>query len=574
MALGYIVQELTRLWMRRRCAVLAVVVVDSWWKTKRVNPLSKQTTVLCNTAMDDLQPAPPSCNPTSKQNRRSSDSLVCTRVSLLSNRRPDQSTSGLHRQTVISTLSLPVLNQPGQLCSQLAGNSSANVSQIIVTPPPPSSPASSTDHLIWGDNGCLPRMSSLPARGEDDPYTCTFVHVQAETLDEHEPVGAILFCKRRLLGPYFRLMGLIGIRPLFDEHSHRGSRWTTTKRVFNALYTLLLILLLFNGRLLHTLSCYQEPWQSTTSAADQQQNGAILCENSPVEIKKVVATDDGESNAWNLMTETQPVSKLQFRYVSSSTVQRDDKQPEVKDALVGSKNGQTVSSVDNRTANQTLDLPAVQFASCGSIFTGHLLPNLLWLLAYMCTVYLMRARQVENTEYLLERCFLSCNRSSGWFRAHRQLLRRLRTHLMMAGLATAGAGVSLMLQLTFQSPHFDLINWLWTRLFQRSLNGRELCWLAWTTAVSGLLTEMAAALIIATYGIYCEFNIRYLLSLETSVRERRIDLQVSSFEWRTSEARTTREESTRRKQLTGQVCRAIRSAIWRHHRRAQFVREF
>lgn len=309
-----------------------------------------------------------------------------------------------------------------------------------------------------------------------------FVHVDAQTLHDYEPnsVSAVLaYCKNRVLGPYFRLMGLAGIRPLIDERrlQNRNLRTRYLAQSLNTLYTFLLLLLLICGRVLHTLSCYQE-----------QQLG--LC-RPPSALSHVVCASSDPT-------------LLQLS--NHTSVDSDDQDHQ--------------ESLADRSTD-----PSVE--RCSNLLLGPILSNCLWMSAYLFTVFLMRTRSVEKTEYLLERCFLQCNRSSGWFRSHRRLLGRLRLQLSLALVLSLVALCNLLLQVFTQAARFFLINVIYSSWVHRPLNQSELGWLALGTSLTGCLNELTGALLIATYGIHCEFNISYLKALGQSVRERRIDLQAS-----------------------------------------------
>lgn len=165
----------------------------------------------------------------------------------------------------------------------------------------------------------------------------------------------------------------------------------------------------------------------------------------------------------------------------------------------------------------------------GNLFTMFLLPDLLHLSAYLFTIYLMRASEIEKTEHLLEKSFLQASQTNGWIIAHRKLVQKLRFFLYLAFAWLIISIINHLLHILFQTIRFTILDQLILYYHQPHLQGKLQNPLLAFTVITLIVKDLVCSVIIASYAIHCELNISFIQNLCRSLREKKIELQVRQF---------------------------------------------
>lgn len=164
----------------------------------------------------------------------------------------------------------------------------------------------------------------------------------------------------------------------------------------------------------------------------------------------------------------------------------------------------------------------------GNLFTMFLLPDFLHLSAYLFTIYLMRASEIEKTEHLLEKSFLQASQTNGWLIAHRKLVQKLRFFLYLAFFWLIISVINHLLHLVFQTIHFTILDQLVLFFNAPQLHSKLHTPLLVFTVVTLIVKDLVCSVIIASYAIHCELNISFIQNLCRSLREKKIELMVTS----------------------------------------------
>ena len=285
---------------------------------------------------------------------------------------------------------------------------------------------------------------------------------------------ALYLCKRKVLRPYFRLLAMLGWRPIVYPIAPEVTWYA---KLFNVIYTALVILLMIVGYVLQYASCFRQ---------------------------------DGYPP---------------YRNVSNDELVIKDK----KEAPVGVTSGLTTwgetysinESVDqNLYFDDSVKNPN-EYKCSGNFISLYLIPDLLHFFAYLFVLHLMRTPECECLQNLLERVFLQSTRIDGWFIAQKKLVQTLRTFLWLCVtwvlLSVLGHTIHIMIFqeicFTWMHPNSDLII--------KIMTGFTIFSLTWNDIVCGA--------IVTSYSVHCQLNISYIRNLVSGVREKRIDFRVFKF---------------------------------------------
>ena len=208
---------------------------------------------------------------------------------------------------------------------------------------------------------------------------------------------------------------------------------------------------------------------------------------------------------------------------------------DVDDSYATTLNGLQVDDGDDDDFNHTIVAitstnnstdTEVPYRSCrGNFFALYFVPNLLHFLAYLSMFHLMRTPESEKLETLMERGFLQTTRTTGWILAHKKLVNSLRSFLWMCmawfSLSIVIHGLIIATRLLTQDFillwHVN-IGYQWLVIFITAI-----------TVFSLTFNDLICAAIVTSYTVHAQLNISYIVNLCASIRERRIEFQVSKF---------------------------------------------
>lgn len=309
----------------------------------------------------------------------------------------------------------------------------------------------------------------------------TSVHIGDGLLQESTSL-ALHLCKRKVLKPYFRLISMLGWRPIVYPIAPQVTWYA---KLFNLFYTILVIICILTGYVFQFASC-------------------LRLDGYPAYI--INTTDDKVViQSFYKHSTTHPL----FQRISQNNTNSSDDSPQMSDKY-------------DDFVQQSKDLKC-----SGNFISLYLVPDLLHLFAYLFVLQLMRTPECECLQNLLERVFLQATRISDWSVAHKKLVTTLRTFLW---LCLTWVSISL-LRHTLHIIVFQQISFTWiqpnSNLLYKIMIGFTLLSLTWN--------DIVCAAIVTTYSVHCQLNISYITNLVSSVREKRIDFQ--EFSKRAEESR-------------------------------------
>ncbi|XP_022252692.1 uncharacterized protein LOC111088082 isoform X2 [Limulus polyphemus] len=309
--------------------------------------------------------------------------------------------------------------------------------------------------------------SSEPCLGESshvDIDEGSFVNVDISHIIDFQPVeistSAILhYCKRKILIPYFKLLALLGWRPLYYPATPQDVGMCV--KVFNTGYTITVVLLILVGYVLQYAACFRRDGFGSYSKVE-------------AEFK---------------LTSVSPSSLFYDQY----------------------------SLEANMSFYNHLSFPGeseIQEYCNDNVVSVYLLPAFLHFVSYMYVLYQMRVPEREQLEHLLERVFLQATVTHAWHVAQRKLIRTLRTFLGM-GVFWALVSVSpqilhliagVKISFTWMDPHSYTL-----RIVLITLLMVTLMW-----------NDIICVAIATSYSIHCQLIISYLENIDHAVREKRV----------------------------------------------------
>ncbi|XP_054166763.1 uncharacterized protein LOC128964225 [Oppia nitens] len=323
----------------------------------------------------------------------------------------------------------------------------------------------------------------------------TFEHLYDENiqnaaeadLQEYTSV-ALHLCKRKVLKPYFRLLAVLGWRPIVYPIAPEV---TFTAKVFNVLYTTIVILVIVVGYVLQYASCFRQdgypPYHS--EASDHLIDDSHKW-STPYKLwyKTHNNEDYSSTTKWpnNYTTATTELSLLTRRHTGDNSLK-----------------------------------------CSGNFISLYLIPDLLHLFAYLFVLHLMRTPESECLHNLLERAFLQSTRINGWFIAQKKLVQTLRRFLWLGVTWVTISVIGHTVHITV----FQEICFTW----MEPNNETVVKIMTVFTIFSLTWNDIICAAIVISYSVHCQLNISYINNLVSGVREKRIDFQ--EFSKRTGESR-------------------------------------
>lgn len=385
-----------------------------------------------------------------------------------------------------------------------------------------------------GQNGPLHENHELNASMSSVREVVDMDSVEDLSRDYISTSAILNYCKLKVLRPYFRLLSILGWRSLVTQATlFENHLWV---RVINCMYTAMIIALILMGYLLQYSCCYRQ---------DGYKPYATETRLDPVIIP---TTSVPPIFGFHEQGGVQGRPK-QDKYNSSASV--NHKYKVVISLLDGILQNDLYSSsswpdgtiykhgYDNETRQQfgswraSNDTSAIYHqpkppvvvdtsSKCrGNFFALYLIPNILHFLAYLFILHLMRTPDCERLENLMERGFLQTTRTTGWVMAHRKLINSLRSFLWICL-------VWLLLSFTI---HGLMVG---SRVYYLTLDFR---WIqppksffvlfVVLTIVSMTFNDFICGSIATSYAVHCQLNISYIINLCASIREKRVDFQVT-----------------------------------------------
>lgn len=307
--------------------------------------------------------------------------------------------------------------------------------------------------------------------------------------DQVSTSAILRHCKLKVLVPYSRLLSLLGWRQLISQNTlFENPLWI---KLINFLYVTLILALIISGYFLHYSFCYRQdgyrPYNDLTS-------NSTCCSVS----------------SYPIIAAINNIIHSEVTMTPETTVDSDD--PDDIESFTTSE-GHPLSSS-----------PTIQLTCRGNFFAIYFVPNLLHFFAYMSMFHLMRTPESEKLETLMERGFLQTTHTAGWILAHKKLANSLRSFLWMClawftlsvvihGLIIASRIGSHDLTLIW---HVNVFNLPYANIL-----------LIVITFISLTFNDLICASIVTSYTVHAQLNISYLVNLCSSIREKRIQFQVS-----------------------------------------------
>ena len=307
--------------------------------------------------------------------------------------------------------------------------------------------------------------------------TAMLVNIERYGLNYDNSTSAVLnYCKFKVLQPYFRLLSLIGWRPIFS--SELAIKYFLLFKAINLFYFLLVILLIITGYFLQYCICYRF-------------DGMGSIDTTPVDtfVSSPSSFIHRKLNTTFNLKHYQKLKSLQKLERSLKIDHTDDEN------LVGP-------------------------VSCNSkLISIHIIPDLLHFSAYLYVLYLMRTPECEKLENLMERGFLQTSTTAGWIAEHKKLVHTLRSFLWLCVTWVLFSFALNLLHFSSNTITFHCLP------LQLDTGIKKL--LITLTVISLLFHDIICSSMIMGYAVHCQLNISYLYNICRGIREKRIDFEVS-----------------------------------------------
>lgn len=355
--------------------------------------------------------------------------------------------------------------------------------------------------------------------------------------------SAILnYCKLKVLRPYFRLLSILGWRPLVNQATlFENHLWV---RIINCVYTALIIALILMGYLLQYSCCYRQdgykPYATETRIDPVIIPTTSIPPTTAIFGLRKTAQNDVKNNFTGIVDQKYRVVLSLLDEIMNNDLYSSSSWSGNREEKIDTNNktrhmdtfGSFAQNIDSSSPNQYAPKPPVVIDTSlkcrGNFFALYLIPNILHFLAYLFILHLMRTPDCERLENLMERGFLQTTRTTGWVMAHRKLINSLRSFLWICL-------VWLLLSFTI---HGLMVG---SRVYYETL---DLRWIqppksffvlfVVLTIVSMTFNDFICGSIATSYAVHCQLNISYIINLCASIREKRVDFQVTFqtvFHW-------------------------------------------
>lgn len=342
--------------------------------------------------------------------------------------------------------------------------------------------------------------------------------------------SAILnYCKQKVLKPYFRLLSILGWRPLVNQATlFENQFWV---RIINCIYTALIISLILMGYFLQYSCCYRQDGYKPYTYDKLIDPVVISTTTSPPVFGFREGNQDRKMNQTEKVQKYKSVISLLDEilqndlYSSVSWTERSIDNSDIKNRTRHYESVDAFGRSRNHSGHYKKSQPPVVVDSSlkcrGNFFALYLIPNVLHFLAYLFILHLMRTPDCERLENLMERGFLQTTRTTGWAMAHRKLINSLRSFLWICL-------IWLILSFTI---HGLMVG---SRVYHETLDFRWIqppktffVFFVALTIVSMTFNDFICGSIATSYAVHCQLNISYIVNLCASIREKRVDFQVT-----------------------------------------------
>lgn len=401
-------------------------------------------------------------------------------------------------------------------------------------------------------------------------HTMLVVNLENFNFGQDNSVSAVLvYCKHKVLSPYFRLTSFLGWRPLLStvplsssssssqlsslqtSPVHQPSLSTepstptneapvfTTFTYFlnllinwlinlvNFTYTLLILVLIFSAYFLSYCTCYRG-------------------DGLPHLLPLILSNSDSSTIIINESTSPD----------SNFLTNKSD---------VSDSNG----SVYDPNMLSTTPLPIELISdsnTCNNKLISHfVIPDLLHFASYLYLLYLLRTPECERLENLMERGFLQLSQTANWFIESRRLISTLRVFLLLSAVwiisscilhivhfnitlvnfncLPSSLGVNLRADHYSNCSHTDATHYPSDvyksapdsfNQYHFHVNNIHRV-LVYLTVACLTVFDIICSAIVTSYAVHCQLNISFITSLCQGVREKRITFQ--EFYQRAEEAR-------------------------------------
>ena len=294
-----------------------------------------------------------------------------------------------------------------------------------------------------------------------------------ETCPTVEPTSiALHLCKKKVLKPYFRVLSLLGWRPIIHPFNS-DTKWYA--RTFNWFYALFVTFFILSGYVLQYTSCFRQdgypPYLKT-------------------KMIESVGNNSDETNSTENSIESTTYLYIKRRFFNNNHQHHDD----------------------------SYNHPNHILKCSGNFITLYLIPDILHFFAYLFVLQLMRTPECERLQNLLERVFLQAMRFNGWPLAHKKIVRTLSLYLWVClGWVSVSLFGHILHIIAFQEICFTWIQPK-SKLLEKIMTGITVMSLTWN--------DIICAAIIINYSIHCHLNISLISNLCSLIREKAIDFQV------------------------------------------------
>jgi hypothetical protein len=313
---------------------------------------------------------------------------------------------------------------------------------------------------------------------DENGYVFDGVKIDIEDIDNTSvsniTTQSLKRCKSQVLRHYYSLLCFIGWRPFYKEHYYR-TPWYC--RIFNLIYPLLIVSLLFYAYAYDILTC--------------QGKLNIQTDTQSITAEHLIPAFTRNPNE----TPTSRVSNM------------NDLNPvDVITHLNQTKNSTSTNSRDIDVSNKKDDQQDV----CGHIVTTYILPSLMHLIAYILGFVYFRINENEQLYALMEKVFLAVNQKFT-MDSQDKVIKRLKIFIFMGVLWVAFAmSIHALFRATFGLEK-ALFEPSWASIF--------------IDIIALVIVNSIYLAVVINYATQCEMIIFYIDEVRTRLEEKSITIK-------------------------------------------------
>ncbi|XP_053207037.1 uncharacterized protein LOC128391213 [Panonychus citri] len=426
-----------------------------------------------------------------------------------------------------------------------------------------------------------------------DHRPSSIVNMDSLTLSHDNSVSAVLiYCKHKVLSPYFRLTSFLGWRPLLSHQSPPPSSSSSSPaspnsttgqsidpstsstnistesaksfttlisfvqllinwsiNLINFIYTLLILLLIFSAYFLSYCTCYRGDGLPHLLPLIISNNSTINTNNQGNNLNHLMDTNSFTHGIdYNsTLNQSEPIKVIKVLTEATSTINDNN----------NNHHGNGIELINNSN-------------TCNNKLISHfIIPDLLHFASYLFLLYLLRTPECERLENLMERGFLQLSRTANWFLESRHLISTLRSFLLLSTLwiicsiilhiihfnvtlvnfnclpNSFGVNLSINSSSTLSPFHGEMNNNSSTSsnsiitdylLNHKLFNVNHVhTIIIYITVTCLIVFDIICSAVVSSYAVHCQLNISFINSLCQGVREKRISFQ--EFYQRAEESR-------------------------------------